>query len=132
MQKEIALSICKAEYIRLSQCAQALIPLHCIIDNLSSKFKDPCLGSDGLPTSTFLTPLDTSIIREDNAACVILANDGDKYRPRTRHLSIKWHHFRDQVKAKKLAVTKIDTKKNWSDILLNQFRIHNFLLSEMK
>ena len=53
---------------------------------------------------------------EDNAACVALANDGEKYRPRTRHLSIKWHHFRDLVKSKYLAVTKIGTKENEADI----------------
>ena len=54
LQKEIALSTCEAEYIALSQCARAIIPLRRLIDDLSSKFKDPRLGSDGLPTSTFL------------------------------------------------------------------------------
>ena len=37
--------------------------------------------------------LGNSVILEDNAAAITLANDGDKYRPRTKHLSIKWHHF---------------------------------------
>lgn len=38
-----------------------------------------------------------SVILEDNTAAIPLANDGDKYRPRTKHLSIKWHHFCDQI-----------------------------------
>ena len=62
LQKEIALSTCEAEYIALSQCARAIIPLRRLIDDLSSKFKDPRLGSAGLPTSNFLTPLGTFII----------------------------------------------------------------------
>ena len=64
----------------------------------------------------FLIHLGTSIVMEDNAACVALANDGDKYQPRTRHLSIKWHHFCDLVKSKDLAITKIGTKENEADI----------------
>ena len=56
------------------------------------------------------------MILEDNTAAIALANDGDKYRPRTKHLSLKWHHFRDQIKQGWLKVRKIDTKVNWADI----------------
>jgi hypothetical protein len=57
-----------------------------------------------------------SIILEDNSAALTLAMDGDKYRPRTKHLSIKWHHFRDQVKQGWLKVKKVTSKDNWADI----------------
>ena len=56
-----------------------------------------------------------SEIHEDNSGCVVLAND-DQYRPRTKHLAIKWHHFKDQVRNDNLKVSKIDTKINWADI----------------
>jgi hypothetical protein len=63
-----------------------------------------------------MTGLGSSIILEDNAAALALANDGEKYHPRTKHLSIKWHHFRDQVVKGWLQVHKVDTKENWADI----------------
>jgi hypothetical protein len=47
---------------------------------------------------------------EDNATTLALANDGKKHRPWTKHLSIKWHHFRDQVEKGWLNVHKVDTK----------------------
>jgi hypothetical protein len=60
--------------------------------------------------------LGSSIILEDSTAALALANDGKKYRPCTKHLSIKWYHFRDQVKKGWLNVQKVDTKENWADI----------------
>ena len=61
--------------------------------------------------------LGCSVILEDNSAALALANDGDKYRPRTEHLSLKWHHFRDQIHDKGwLKIKKVHTKVNWADI----------------
>ena len=37
-------------------------------------------------------------------------------RPRTQHLGIKWHHFRDEIKAGWLKVQKVPSADNWSDI----------------
>ena len=39
LHTDIALSTCEAEYIALSQCARALIPLRRLIDNISNVFK---------------------------------------------------------------------------------------------
>ena len=64
---------------------------------------------------TSMRRLDASEIHEDNSGCVVLATS-DEYRPRTKHLAIKWHHFRDQVRNSNLKVSKIDTKLNWADI----------------
>jgi hypothetical protein len=61
--------------------------------------------------------LGSSIILEDDAAALALAKNGEKYRPRTKHLFIKWHHFCDQVKKGWLNIQKVDTKENWADIL---------------
>ena len=100
LQTEVALSTCEAEYIALSQCARVLIPLQQLIKNISDVF-DPNDGAVNLLNSTskcFNSP-GKSIILENNTACIAVANDDNsKVCPRTRHLSIKWHHFRDQIK----------------------------------
>ena len=71
--------------------------------------------STNLMNSTGEGKLVVSEVFEDNSGCVVLAND-DQYRPRTKHLAIKWHHFKDQVRNGNLKVSKIDTKINWADI----------------
>ena len=63
-----------------------------------------------------LTLLGHSIVLEDSAACIALANDGDEHRPRTRHLGIKLHHFRDQINFEWLKVQKVPLADNLSDI----------------
>jgi hypothetical protein len=60
--------------------------------------------------------LHTSKIIEDNAACIILAySDGTK--PCTKHLSLKWHHFKDHVHQGNIMITKVASNLNWADIL---------------
>jgi hypothetical protein len=39
--------------------------------------------------------LEPSIIWQDNQGCIHLAKDPLQNSPRTKHISIKWHHFRD-------------------------------------
>ena len=70
-----------------------------------------CSGESRSPTR-----LGKSVVLEDNAACIALAHDGDKHRPRTHHLTIKWHHFRDQIRDGWLTVQKVASVDNWSDI----------------
>jgi len=52
--------------------------------------------STNLMNSTGDGKLIVSEVFEDNSGCVVLAND-DQYRPRTKHLAIKWHHFKDHL-----------------------------------
>lgn len=60
--------------------------------------------------------LQVSQVFEDNASCIILAySDGTK--PHTKHLSLKWHHFKDQVKQGHIVITKVASNLNWADIL---------------
>ena len=56
-------------------------------------------------------------VLEDNSAALALANDGDKYCPCTKHLSLKWHHFCDQISdGGWLTIKKVHTKVNWANI----------------
>ena len=118
LQTEIALSTCEAEYIALSQCARVLIPLCRLLKDISEIFKPTgttttlCRGP-----SKFLSCLGRSVILEDNESCVRLALDSEnRYSPRTRHISVKWHHFREQIQKQWLTVQKVRTQDNWADI----------------
>ena len=126
LQTEIALSTTEAEYIALSTCARELIPLRAILGELlklGPVTKDDNLDlSDGSTvqcprlSSTNTPKQPPSIVYEDNAGCVVLANEPDHKSPRTKHIGIKYHHFRDQVRHGTLKVEKVDTRVNWADI----------------
>ena len=52
---------------------------------------------------------------EDNEGAKELANN-PKYRPRTKHIAVKYHHFRQHVKNGLLLIKSIDTKEQLADI----------------
>ena len=52
---------------------------------------------------------------EDNESCIAIANSG-KFSPRTRHIAIKYHHFREYVKKGVIKILPIDTKEQTADI----------------
>ena len=53
---------------------------------------------------------------EDNSGAIEMATK-HKYRPRTKYLNIKLHHFRDYVIRKDFFIKKINTKSQLSDYL---------------
>ena len=64
---------------------------------------------------------------EDNASCVALALDSkNKYSPRTRHISVKWHHFREQIQKGWLTVNKVALANNWADIFTKALKRPQF------
>jgi hypothetical protein len=65
--------------------------------------------------TTKTSTLSATQIFEDNAACIVLAHS-ESNKVRTKHIAIKWHHFRDQIRSGHIKVVKIDTHHNWADI----------------
>ena len=53
---------------------------------------------------------------EDNSGALEMAKT-HKYRPRTKHLNVKLHHFRDYVTRGEISIHKIDTKEQRADYL---------------
>ena len=86
MQTEISLSKTKAEYISLIQSMIDLIPLRHIMLEVSSVFGMKYYSCNSYTTSF-----------EDNKGSIGLAKE-PKYRPQTKHISIKWNHFREHIK----------------------------------
>jgi len=104
LQTEVALSTTEAEYIALSQSARDLIPMRHLLQELSTATK-LIVGST----------IAHSTIFEDNKGCVELAS-APRMRPRTRHIGLKYHHFRSHVDLGHLTIQWIDTKNQLADI----------------
>ncbi len=106
LQTEIALSTTESEYISLSTSLRDVIPLMNLIEELRKA------GFDYSP----MKPRIYCKAFEDNSGALELAK-APKLRPRTKHINIKYHHFREFVKDGKVELYKIDTEEQDADIL---------------
>ena len=53
-------------------------------------------------------------------------------RPRTKHIAIKYHHFREWVKNGTITITRVDTKEQEGDIFTKPFPEDQFELLREK
>ncbi len=60
--------------------------------------------------------LPPSKVFEDNTACITLATTDMQFKLCTKHISIKYDHFHEQVKNGVLEIVKVDTHDNLADI----------------
>jgi len=104
LQTEIALSTTEAEYIALSQSLREVIPLMTLLKEI-----------DGVFPIGIQKPKIHCKVWEDNNSCISLAK-GQKFSPRTKHIAIKYHHFRSFVKDKTIEIFPIDTREQTADI----------------
>jgi hypothetical protein len=114
-QSKIALSTTESEYIALSTATRDLIPLRRILSDIhESKFISVMVTSK--PHSVKSPTLPPSKIFEDNNACIVLATMETQFKPRTKHISLKFHHFQDQICNGLLEIIKVGTNENLADI----------------
>jgi len=112
MQTEIALSTTEAEYIALSQSMREVIPLIALMKE-AKIMKVP------------IQPVPPKVhcrVFEDNSGAIEIAKV-PKMRPRTKHLNIKYHHFRSFVQDGSISVHHVNTEEQTADIFtkpLNQ------------
>jgi hypothetical protein len=112
LQTEITLSATESEYIALSSATRELLPLRRILTDISTH-SFISFDSRHSTTPSLLAP---SKFFEDNNACIVLATTETHFKPRTKHISLKFHHFHDQIKNGNLQVVKVATENNWADI----------------
>ena len=105
LQPLIALSTTEAEYIALSTALREVIAIQNLIQELHS------LGFPICPS----TPRMHCRVFEDNQSCIEIATN-HKTRPRTKHLSVRLHHFRSHVVNKNISIEYINTKHQLGDI----------------
>jgi hypothetical protein len=106
LQTEITLSTMEAEYIALSQAMRDLIPMRTLLSELGT-----------LTNLTFGDTITYSTVFEDKKGCVELATT-PRMRPRTKHIAIKYHHFRSHVANGNIKIKSIDTKHQLADIFI--------------
>ena len=104
LQTEIALSTTEAEYIALSQAMRETIPFMNLMQEIGGVFE-------------FFNPKPKSHCKvfEDNISCIKVA-ESPKFTPRTKHIAIKYHHFRKHVSDGTVTIHHIDTKEQIADI----------------
>ena len=103
LQSEISLSTVEAEYVALSQAMRDIIPL-----------QDQMKELNGIFGEKDITPNVHCTLFEDNNGALELAK-APRYRPRTKHIAIKYHHFREHVKKGLVTISAIDTKEQIAD-----------------
>jgi Reverse transcriptase (RNA-dependent DNA polymerase)/GAG-pre-integrase domain len=106
LQTEIALSTTESEYISLSTALREVIPLYNLLQELRKAGFDYSPNKPRLFCKAF----------EDNAGALELATH-PKIRPRTKHINIKYHHFRQFVKDGTIEIYKISSNDQQADIL---------------
>ena len=104
MEREISLSTTEAEYISLSQAMRDVIPFMHMSEELNKNY-DLEANTPKLHCTLF----------EDNNGAIQLART-KKYRPRTKHIAIKYHRFRKYVQDGVVSILPIDTKEQIADV----------------
>jgi hypothetical protein len=106
MQTEVALSTTEAEYIALSTALRECIPLMSLLKEMKEQ------GFAVEATS----PQVRCKVFEDNSGAIELATV-HKTRPRTKHLNVKYHHFRHHVDNGDVTIASISSEDQQADLL---------------
>jgi hypothetical protein len=105
LQTEIALSSTESEYVCLSQTLREVLPLMALVKELSSAGFDLVHDATVVHCKVF----------EDNSGALEMAKV-PKMRPRTKHLNIKYHHFREAVEQGLVTIKAVRTHDQLADI----------------
>ena len=106
LQTEIALSTVEAEYIALSQSLREVI---CLMQ-MAQEMKTRDIPLMSAPQTTVMCKA-----FEDNTGALELAKV-PKMRPRTKHINIKYHHFREHVQQGTIKIEHVGTEEQIADI----------------
>ena len=102
----IALSSTEAEYIGLSEALREAIPIMNLLDELQKRGFEVTRGKATVRCKVF----------EDNAGAIEIATQ-EKFRPRTKHINIRFHHFRQLLQQGRIEIVPIKSEDNPADIL---------------
>jgi hypothetical protein len=106
MQTEVALSTTEAEYIALSTALRECIPLMSLLKEMKREGFNLKVTRPRVHCKVF----------EDNSGAVELATV-HKTRPRTKHLNVKYHHFRHHVDSGEIEIASIRSDEQQADLL---------------
>ena len=105
LQTLVAVSTMEAEYVALSNCMRELIPLKRLVKEIGNYFdlKEDCTNA-------------MSTVFEDNQSAIALAKV-PKMTPRSKHIGLNYHFFREHVRKGIIDVVHVDTKNQIADML---------------
>jgi hypothetical protein len=121
LQTQIALSTTEAEYIALSQALRDLIPIMQLLRELQDH---------GLSIISTVPRVHCKAF-EDNSGALELARL-PKLRPRTKHINIVYHHFRQHVRDGLISIYPIETEDQIADIFTKPLPQNSFLKHRKK
>ena len=105
LQTEIVLSTAEGEYIALSSALREVLPLMKMMEEIHDVFPLHVNKPNFVCT-----------VHEDNQSCIRMAT-GNKFSPRTKHIALKYHHFKSHVKSGRVHVKYCPTTEQLADIL---------------
>ena len=106
LMQEVALSTAEAEYAAISMSLRDVIFLMQVLDETKAEL--------GWQTSKDVPKVHCKLF-EDNSGALEMARL-PKMRPRTKHLCVKMHHFREHVRRGLVSINKIPTRYQLGDI----------------
>jgi hypothetical protein len=106
LQRESALSTTEAEYMAISEAFRSLLPLMDLLEEARRR---------GIPVEPG-PPVVRCKAFEDNSGALELARL-PKMRPRTKHINVKYHHFREAVALGRVTILHVPTEKQLGDLL---------------
>jgi hypothetical protein len=115
LQSQVALSTTEAEYIAMSMALRDVIPVMNLIEEIKSK------GFQVICTK----PYAYCKVFEDNSGALELARL-PKLRPRTKHINVCYHHFREHIRKGLIKIFPIDTKAQIADTLTKALAQNDF------
>jgi hypothetical protein len=97
-QNVVAKSSTEAEYMALSDCAANVVGARQFLSELN------------------LEPPEPTPIGEDNRGARLIAENKNCSK-RTKHIRLRFHHFRDEIEKKQISIVQVPTEQQSADIL---------------
>ena len=115
LQSQVALSTTEAEYIAMSQSLRDVIPVMNLLQEIRERDYQVICTEPHVYCKVF----------EDNSGALELARL-PKLRPRTKHINVCYHHFREHVRKGLIKIFPIDTKDQIADSLTKALGQNDF------
>lgn len=115
LQTEIALSSTESEYIAMSQALREVLPMTNLIQELRE---------NGFDIGGTLPRIHCKVF-EDNSGAIEMAKV-PKLRPRTKHINIKYHHFRKAVADGLVTIHAVRSENQLADIFTKPLGVELF------
>ena len=106
MQTKTALSTTEAEFIALSEGLRTAIPVMSLIEELRE---------EKLVLTDDVSKVKCRVFEDNTGAKTIVAVP--KFRPRTKHINIKYWHFIEHVEKGMIDIQSVKSKDQLADIL---------------